>query len=150
MHVLHCVVLECIVELLNYCHIIQYNAMHKFGLLNNYVNSPSCPPLPLDPCTCLPQLSPHPWFPSNVFPACIVPQILDVCLGISIIPREARPKAERSEVTNRVGSGQTTWLASPSKSSREFLYMYIYICLYFKGVRSQARLPGNSSALENC
>ena len=50
---------------------------------------------------------------------------------------------------------QTTWLASPSKSSREFLYMYIYIYiyvyiyLYFKGVRSQARLPGNSNALEN-
>ena len=41
------------------------------------------------------------------------------------IPREARPKAERSEVTNRVAFGQTTWLASPSKSSREFLYMYL-------------------------
>ena len=47
-----------------------------------------------------------------------------------IIPREAKPKAERSEVTNRVASGQTTWLASPSKSSREFLYMYIYIFIY--------------------
>ena len=48
----------------------------------------------------------------------------------NIFPREARPKAERSEVTNRVAFGQTTWLASPSKSSREFLYMYIYIFIY--------------------
>ena len=38
--------------------------------------------------------------------------------------------SSRSGVTNRVGSGQTTWLASPSKSSREFLYMYIYIYIF--------------------
>ena len=44
-----------------------------------------------------------------------------------IIPREARQKAERSEVTNRVVFGLITWFASPGESSREFVYMYIYI-----------------------
>ena len=46
---------------------------------------------------------------------------------LHIVPREARPKAERSEVTNRVVFGLITWFASPGESSREFVYMYIYI-----------------------
>ena len=64
---------------------------------------------------------------------------------IYIIPREARPKAERIEVTNRVAFGQTTWLASPSKSSREFLYMYIYIYIYI--LKVSVRRPGYLATL---
>ena len=52
-----------------------------------------------------------------------------------IIPREARPEAERSEVTDRVVFGLITWFAGPGKSSREFVYIYIY----FQGVRSLSR-----------
>ena len=43
------------------------------------------------------------------------------------VPREARPEAERSEVTNRVVFGLITWFAGPGESSREFVYIYIYI-----------------------
>ena len=40
------------------------------------------------------------------------------------IPREAKPEAERSEVTNRVVFGLITWFAGPGKSSREFVYIF--------------------------
>ena len=52
-----------------------------------------------------------------------------------LVPREARPEAERSEVTNRVVFGLITWFAGPGKSSREFVYIYIF----FQGVRSRSR-----------
>ena len=38
-------------------------------------------------------------------------------VGTRVIPREARPKAKRSKVTNRVVFGLITWFASPGKSS---------------------------------
>ena len=44
------------------------------------------------------------------------------------------PKAERSEVTNRVVFGLITWFASPGESSREFVYIYVYIFkVYVRG-----------------
>ena len=35
--------------------------------------------------------------------------------------------SSRSEVSNRVVFGLITWFASPGESSREFVYMYIFI-----------------------
>ena len=40
---------------------------------------------------------------------------------IKFIPREARPKAERSEVTNRVAFGQTNFLFWLEKMKEGFL-----------------------------
>ena len=60
---------------------------------------------------------------------------ITIQVAFDIVPREARPEAERSEVTNRVVFGLITWFAGPGKSSREFVYIYIY----FQGVCSRSR-----------
>ena len=42
--------------------------------------------------------------------------------------------SSRSEVTNRVVFGLITWFAGPGKSSREFVYIYIFFFkVYVRG-----------------
>ena len=52
--------------------------------------------------------------------------------------------SSRTEVTNRVVVGLITWFAGPGKSSREFLYIYIFK-VYVRGHVTSTSLSRTSS-----